>query len=114
MGTGEFYTWIQRSGWGTYPDLAVAGPARTTDSAQLKNPILAEMAMGLATGTSLAEHPGVLGDLAGGGHGWSTSHVRNNRCVNITEVWADGHVELVNGKQVTLKFFFFDPWNAWY
>ena len=114
VGGGEFYMWIRRTGWGTYPDLSVAGPSRSTDNDQMKNPILAEFAMGRTSGTSLASHPGAQGDLGGSGQGWGTNHVMGGRCVNLTEVWADGRVLLVPGDKVFLRFPFWDPWNAWY
>ncbi len=104
VGQGEFYTWIRRTGWGIYPDLSVAGPARPTDNDQLKNPILAEAAMAEDFAGSLANHPGVV---------YAASHRQGGRLANMAEVWADGHVELVSGTKVTLKFPF-SPWNAWY
>lgn len=105
VGQGEFYTWIQRTGWGTYPNASVAGPSRTTDSTErMQNPILAEAAMADTYGGSLADHPGTI---------YAASHRQNGKLVNMTEVWADGHVQLVPGSEVTLKFPF-APWNAWY
>ncbi len=105
VGQGEFYIWIQRTGWGTYPDVSVAGPSRTTDSTErMQNPILAESAMAQDYAGSLAEHPGVI---------YCACHRWDGRLANMTEVWADGHVELVPGSRVTLKFPF-PPWNAWY
>ncbi len=110
---GGFYIWTDRPVAGG-PDPSVLGPSRTADSAErMQNPILAEAAL-----TFMAYYSGFSGNFPDYALSQTLpfifNHRENGRPVNMTEVWADGHVKLVPGDQVTRKYTHNLYWDYWY